>query len=566
MTQEVTSSNREQSTRVILGDEKEVTRMLNEAGVRAASDGSLPCFNIVMDRYGPPLAISSIDPIRKLQERYPNYVVRYLLDVQQDNLEYAKQLAESKAVEVRHLEGVKANFCVTSKDYFSYVKSLKEGLPKEIVWSSDPNMIAQMLNVYERLWESGIPADVRIKQLRNQIEIGETRILTDPDEISKETVHLMESSSSEVLILTISEDPILRYGDAMKSFARKVGASVLNGESNMRVRLLIPLSDPKNKSQLDDALLGVEYRTIDYSGISFSVYDRTKAVIIQYTQENDKKFGKSMVSAILTTNKETVLGLTSIFESLWRENELRDLHERTAREARLLQDILSHDIRNYNQVLRLSAELLKEEIKEEVALQSILESMLRAVDGSTNLLERTKKLGKILSEEKPKLYPVDLKKTIRESLLLIKASNRDKVIEYSESYPSSSSLQVEADDILGEVFVNLFSNSARYSKGKDVRIEVVVVDGDKLPSGFNAPPRAEGYWKISISDYGIGIPDQIKNRIFERYLSSAKGSGLGMSIVHALVVERYKGSVKLKDRVPGDYHQGTVVEILLPAA
>ena len=173
MAQTVASSNhsdREQSTRVIISDEKEVTRILNEAGVKAASDISSPIFNIVMDRFGPALAVSSIDPIKKLQTRYPNYIVRYLLDVQQDNVEYVKQLVESKAVEVRHLEGVKANFGVTNKDYFSYVKSLKEGLPKEIVWSSDPNMIAQMLNVYERLWESGIPADVRIKQLRNQIK------------------------------------------------------------------------------------------------------------------------------------------------------------------------------------------------------------------------------------------------------------------------------------------------------------------------------------------------------------------------------------------------------------
>jgi signal transduction histidine kinase len=45
-----------------------------------------------------------------------------------------------------------------------------------------------------------------------------------------------------------------------------------------------------------------------------------------------------------------------------------------------------------------------------------------------------------------------------------------------------------------------------------------------------------------------------------------KGSGLGLSIVHSLVVERYKGKVSIKNRVPDDYRKGTTVEIWLKSA
>ena len=72
--------------------------------------------------------------------------------------------------------------------------------------------------------------------------------------------------------------------------------------------------------------------------------------------------------------------------------------------------------------------------------------------------------------------------------------------------------------------------------------------------------------KLSVSDKGRGIPDNQKNALFRRYLETATGSGLGLSIVHALVTERYGGTVALKDRVEGDFTKGTTAEILLPRA
>jgi signal transduction histidine kinase len=61
----------------------------------------------------------------------------------------------------------------------------------------------------------------------------------------------------------------------------------------------------------------------------------------------------------------------------------------------------------------------------------------------------------------------------------------------------------------------------------------------------------------------MGITDEIKSRIFSRYLEGARGSGLGMSIVHALVVERYNGRVLIGDRVKGDYKQGVSIAVCL---
>jgi signal transduction histidine kinase len=90
----------------------------------------------------------------------------------------------------------------------------------------------------------------------------------------------------------------------------------------------------------------------------------------------------------------------------------------------------------------------------------------------------------------------------------------------------------------------------KYTPGESVFIETLVEE---------EPP----YWKVSISDRGKGIEDDRKERAFTRYQNAAKGSGLGLSIVHSLVVERYNGKVGIRNRVPDDYRKGTTVEIWL---
>ena len=119
-----------------------------------------------------------------------------------------------------------------------------------------------------------------------------------------------------------------------------------------------------------------------------------------------------------------------------------------------------------------------------------------------------------------------------------------------------------ADNLLEEAFTNILSNSVNYTETDEVPVEVqveeteeAILDGKRMP-----------YWKITFTDHGKGIPDKMKDKIFTRYLNTATGAGLGLSIVYALVVERYSGKVTITDRVKGDYAKGTKVEVWLPKA
>jgi signal transduction histidine kinase len=141
-------------------------------------------------------------------------------------------------------------------------------------------------------------------------------------------------------------------------------------------------------------------------------------------------------------------------------------------------------------------------------LKLILKNLPDAIDSAYSTVKQT------LYENNPN------GKRIRISIKLLQNQNR-------------TDINIIAEDLLEEIFINLFSNSVKYTDSAEAKIDVLIKDyfiGDTK------------YWMITISDHGKGIPDPMKKELFERFYSKAKGSGLGLSIVRTLV-ERYKGKI-----------------------
>ncbi len=64
----------------------------------------------------------------------------------------------------------------------------------------------------------------------------------------------------------------------------------------------------------------------------------------------------------------------------------------------------------------------------------------------------------------------------------------------------------------------------------------------------------------------MGIPDSIKDKIFLRGFEKDEdigGIGLGLTLV-SKIVENLDGKIKVKDKIGGDYRQGSVFTILIP--
>jgi signal transduction histidine kinase len=132
------------------------------------------------------------------------------------------------------------------------------------------------------------------------------------------------------------------------------------------------------------------------------------------------------------------------------------------------------------------------------------------------------------------------------------AGSYDVEIMFDGASPTAN---VWADgDRLVQVFANLLSNAIKFSpSGSEVAVAVKDM-GDTV--------------RISVRDWGPGIPDGFKSHIFEKFAqadaSDARqrgGSGLGLSIVRHIVA-RLGGLVGFED-APGG---GTIFNVDLPRA
>ncbi len=105
---------------------------------------------------------------------------------------------------------------------------------------------------------------------------------------------------------------------------------------------------------------------------------------------------------------------------------------------------------------------------------------------------------------------------------------------------------------LEQVFTNLISNA----------LEAMVDVGDTLAVKASPIQEINGHAcvEISISDNGPGIPPDIREHIFEPFVTTRqKGTGLGLAITKQ-IVNAHKGSIRV-DSFPG----GTVFSVQIPA-
>jgi two-component system sensor histidine kinase VicK len=556
-----------------------------ERSFNAVSDFNAPSFSVRVDAY----KSAYLD----LRRRGVN--VRAITEIVKENLSFCKEILKLGLVpELRHMDGIKGNFAVTEKEFVAASTIQESSGANELIYSNDKQIVAQNQYVFDTLWNNAIPAELKIKQLEDGLEPEETRLITDMNEIYKIGESLISQCKEEVLVILVNEQVLERNFGIIQKLA------TAQREKNLKIRIIVP-SSPASFDSMGKAMPKMfrnpEWRSIDEQmSITCFIFDRKSMFLTQYTDPEASSAELAVSSNIYTTNKQTIKAIVAIFGALWRESELRGAtekvkqelehtlvkEERTRKQAELLQDVLTHDIRNYSQVTKLSAQLLEDELKQDFSAkrktEPILQSLLRSVDRTNELLERAKKLGKIVSEVHPALYPIELGHTIENAMSLVKdgfpekriIDKREVSIDDDEEEDGHNGALVLADELLSDVFLNLYSNSIRYTDGGVVPITTSMEKIKRPISSSSSSSSQEidlqqSYWKIIVTDEGRGIPDDMKDRLFLRYLESAKGTGLGLSIVHALVVDRYHGSVHVYDRIPGDYTKGTRVEILLPS-
>ena len=104
--------------------------------------------------------------------------------------------------------------------------------------------------------------------------------------------------------------------------------------------------------------------------------------------------------------------------------------------------------------------------------------------------------------------------------------------------------------LLQQALINILANAATHNKpGIEISLLCAEISDDTL--------------KVIISDNGTGIPAEILDTVFEKFVRSTAaspgGTGLGLPIAKS-IIELHGGSVSVHNRAEG----GAVFEVLLP--
>ncbi|MCJ2532941.1 MAG: GAF domain-containing protein [Candidatus Thermoplasmatota archaeon] len=285
----------------------------------------------------------------------------------------------------------------------------------------------------------------------------------------------------------------------------------------------------------------------------FAMKDRSNQVIgyMLVDEPTDLKVPKKEQIEVL----EILAGMASIAVVNFRlfENQVDAVNE-----IALLNDLMTHDINNFNQGIMGYLELLLEDEHLQDNPRKYAERALVQVRNNAGLIDNMRTLAKVRTADEKDYSSQDLGLAVNDAITVVERMYTDRQVIVTSLIPPKECF-VRANKFLRELFVNVLSNAVKFDQSMRVKVNVSV-DQESTTDGE--------YWHISISDYGRGVPDDRKKTVFERFatgMTGVKGFGLGLSIVSTMV-DRFGGRIWIEDRVPGDYTKGAVFRITLPKA
>jgi len=192
-----------------------------------------------------------------------------------------------------------------------------------------------------------------------------------------------------------------------------------------------------------------------------------------------------------------------------------------------LHSLLRHDVGNKSQIVKGYLQLMEEyDVPEDVG--DCIEKAEKAIDGSIDIIQKVRTLRQV--EKKDGIDEVNMRLLMDKMISRYHSRLEEKDIELDFD---GCSCVVKGGPIIEELFHNLLENSIKHSGCDRIKISSKVVDDKCL---------------VCIEDDGKGIPDDVKEKVFDKGYRKGmdSGTGLGLYLVK-VIAESYGGKVEVKD-------------------
>jgi two-component system sensor histidine kinase VicK len=475
---------------------------------------------------------------------------RYITEIKKDNIKYCKELM--KVSQVRHLDGIRTNFVVTDTEYTSSAIMQQVHAHPEIVYSNVRSIVEQQQYLFENLWNKAIPAERRISEIEEGIELEKTHVIQDPHTIQRLFLDLVRSATHEVLLILPTINAFLRE--------HRIGVIRLlmraAREHAVNVRILTPTGDVIDhilKNEVISPQEGEGRKNFDIKSINRSpeetsvstvtivVVDKKESLVFEKTDDTKENFVDAVGMATHSNSKPTVLSYISIFESLWKQVDLYEQLKAHDKMQKEFINIASHEMKTPTQAIIGYADLIhKHPEKREDMMQSISRNAVRLQRLTNDILDVTRIDSQTLNLHKEQFDIGDLLENIIQDYLgHIEKENQNVKLFYNFKQENDS-LPIDADrDRIAQVISNLLNNAIKFTAKKNGAISISV-------------ERKEKEVIVIIRDTGEGINPEIIPRLFTKFATrSFSGTGLGLYISKN-IIEAHGGKMWAENNPHGE--------------
>ncbi len=264
----------------------------------------------------------------------------------------------------------------------------------------------------------------------------------------------------------------------------------------------------------------------------------------------------------LRDHEHNVIGLVGISRDITERKRAQEHQQRTQKLEALgiLAGGVAHDFNNLLLAITGNTQLAIGDLPADHPARESLNEIQKAASRATDLVRQILTFAR---GQEPKRAPIQLQPVVEEALTLLRSTLPTRIridTSFARNLPT-----VAADSSqIHQVVVNLVSNAAHAIGERNgligVSLDTAAITDEMLPAMPGLVPGS--YVRLSISDDGCGMEQEIVGRIFDPYFTTkphGAGSGLGLWVVHG-IMKSHDGSINVYS-IPG---QGTTFNLYFP--
>jgi two-component system sensor histidine kinase VicK len=419
------------------------------------------------------------------------------------------------------------------------------------------SIVEQQRYLFENLWNKAIPAEHKIMEIEEGVELEKTQVIQDSRSIQKLFVDMAKSAQHEVLLILPTVNAFLREHRMgiiqllMRAASKRtVNVRILTPTNEVIKNILknmgISYQEGERKNDFDLRSINMSSEETAVSTVTIVVVDKKESLVFEKTDDTKENFIEAVGLATYSNSKPTVMSYVSIFKNLWRQVELYEQLKTHDKMHKEFINIASHEMKTPTQAIIGYADLIqKHPEKREEMMQAISRNAIRLQRLTNDILDVTRIDSNTLNLHKERFNLVNLiANVVQDYVGYIEKENLNLKLFYNFKQDINDPLPIDADrDRITQVISNLLNNAIKFTSKKT---EGVV---------FVSAERKNGDQEeviVSIKDTGEGINPEILPRLFTKFATrSFSGTGLGLYISKS-IVEAHEGKMWAENNPEGE--------------